>query len=469
MQLFGSYDVVVTGAGSAGIVAAIRAAREGASVLLVEGTGFLGGLITGGRLTKPTGLINSPVFHEMLDRCVGYKGADGRVRESYWGKYTGTFDAEVMQRVIIEMVEEAGVEVLLRASVVQTVMQDDAVCGLIVRAKSGESLVLGKAFVDASGDGDVAALSGGHFKLGREADGLTQPITSYFRVLNVDVPALIADCEAHRDDMWEVVYPAEATLNEDFAMAVLLTGFQQRIKDKVREGFDWIIPKDHITMKTGLMPGEISVNVTRYQGNGLNDRDLSRAEIEIRKQAYCAFDFLQRYVGGFADAIFLEVAPKLGVRETRRIVGAYEITEADVRGNRRFEDGIGLCNSPVDVHEPGGSRAIMDHVGVGYGIPYRAMIPQDIDNLIIAGRCISADAIAFGSTRNVPACTMTGEAAGIATALAAGQGQRTSGIHVSQIQARLRELQVWLGTPDSDVPAILATTTGSVSVEATHL
>ena len=138
--------------------------------------------------------------------------------------------------------------------------------------------------------------------LGREGDGLTQPITSYFRVLNVNVPALIADCEANRDDMWEVVYPKEAgDRNEDYVMAVLLTGFQQRIKDKVAEGFDWIIPKDHITMKTGLIPGEISVNVTRFQGNGLDDRDLSRAEIEIRKQAYCAFDFLQRYVEGLRD------------------------------------------------------------------------------------------------------------------------------------------------------------------------
>jgi hypothetical protein len=456
MKLFGSYDVVVTGAGSSGIVAAVRAAREGARTLLLEGTGFLGGLITGGRLTKPTGLINSAIFHEMLDRCVGYKGADGRVRESYWGKYTGTFDAEVMQRVIIEMVEEAGVEVLLRASVVDTVMQDNAMSGLIIRTKSGESLVLGKAFIDASGDGDVAALAGAEFMLGRDSDGLTQPITSYFRVLNVDVPALIADCNANRADMWEVVYPKEAgDRNEDYVMAVLLTGFQQRIKDEVAEGFDWIIPKDHITMKTGLIPGEISVNVTRFQGNGLDDRDLSRAEIEIRKQAYCAFDFLQRFVKGFESAIFLEVAPKLGIRETRRITGQYVLTEADVRGNRRFDDAIGLCNSPVDVHEPGGTRGIMDHIGIGYGIPYRCMIPQNLDNLIMAGRCISVDEIAFGSTRNVPACTMTGEAAAIAASLAAKRGVPVSAVPVGDVQGRLRDHGVWLGTPGEAVPEVL--------------
>ena len=449
MNLFGSYDVVVVGAGSSGIVAAIRAAREGARTLLLEGSGFLGGLITGGRLTKPTGLINGGVFQEMIDRCVAYKGADGRVRESYWGKYTGTFDAEVMQRVIIEMVEEAGVEVLLRAMVTGVVMDGERLEGLTIQTKSGTSLVLAKVFIDASGDGDVAALAGAEFMLGRKQDGLTQPITSYFRLLNVDVPALVADCRKHSDDMWELVHPKEAgDSNEDYVMAVLLTGFTRRIEEARKEGFNWIIPKDHITMKTGLIPGEISVNVTRFQGNGLDDRDLSRAEIEIRKQAYCAFDFLQRYVDGFDKAIFLEVAPKLGVRETRRILGQYVLTEADVRGNARFDDAIGLCNSPVDVHEPGGSRAIMDNIGVGYGIPFRCMLPARTGNLVMAGRCISVDEIAYGSTRNVPACTMTGEAAAYAATIAARDGIDVTKVSVADVQKKLRGRGAILGSPD---------------------
>lgn len=449
MELFGDYDVVVVGAGASGMVAAIRAAREGAKTLLLEATGFLGGLVTGGRLTKPTGLINGGIFNEMIDRCVGYKGADGRVRESYWGKYTGTFDAETMQRVIIEMVDEAHVEVLLRAQVVDVAMQDDTLKGLIIHTKSGQKLVLAKAFVDASGDGDVAALAGAAFMFGREKDGLTQPITSYFRLLNVDVPALVADCKTHAEDMWELVHPPEAgDRNEDYVMAVLLTGFTKRIEEAKAEGFNWIIPKDHITMKTGLIPGEISVNVTRFQGNGLDDRTLSRAEIEIRKQSYCAFDFLQRYVKGFERAIFLEVAPKLGIRETRRIKGRYVLTEADVRGRKTFEDAIGRCNSPVDVHEPGGSRAIMDNIGEGYGIPFRCLIPEKVKGLLMAGRCISVDEIAFGSTRNVPACAMTGEAAGIAAARAAAVGIAVTDVPVRFVQDKLRANGATLGTPD---------------------
>ena len=230
-------------------------------------------------------------------------------------------------------------------------------------------------------------------------------------------------------------------------MAVLLTGFTKRIERAKADGFDWIVPKNHITMKTGLIPGEISVNVTRFHGSGLDERVLSRAEIEIRKQAYCAFDFLKRYVRGFENSIFLEVAPKLGIRETRRVLGRYLLTEADVRGQARFDDAIGLCNSPVDVHEPGGDRAIMDNVGEGYGIPFRCLIPEGIEGLLVAGRCISVDEIAFGSTRNVPACAMTGEAAAIAAANAAAAGIMPSAVNITEIQDRLRALGVTLGSP----------------------
>ncbi len=447
MKLFGAYNVVVVGAGAAGTVAAIRAAREGANTLLLEGSNVLGGLVTGGRLTKPTGLINAGIFQEMIERCAVLKGADASVRESYWGKYTGAFDAETMQRVIIEFVETAGVEVLLRAQVTDVVKDGSRLAGLIIMTKSGQQLVLADVFIDASGDGDVAALAGADVMVGRPSDGLTQPITSYFRLLNVDVPALIADAEANRDDLWELVAPAGGKRNEDYVMSVLVTGFQQRIKKAESEGFKWIVPKDHITMKTGLIPGEISVNVTRFHGSGLDERVLSRAEIEIRKQAYCAFEFLQRYVKGFENAIFLEVAPKLGIRETRRVRGRYVLTEADVRGQARFADAIGLCNSPVDVHEPGGNRAIMDNVGEGYGIPFRCLLPEGVDGLLVAGRCISVDEVAFGSTRNVPACAMTGEAAAIAGARAAKSALLPADVEIAAVQDRLSSLGVSLGTP----------------------
>ncbi|MDB5904374.1 MAG: ribulose,5-biphosphate synthetase [Betaproteobacteria bacterium] len=449
MEMFGNYDVVVVGAGITGTVAAIRAAREGARTLLVEGSGVLGGLVTGGRLTKPTGVVNGGVFQELIDRCARYGGADNQVRSTHWGSYTGSFDAEVMQRVIIEAIEEAQVEVLLRAQVVQAVMEGNRVRGLELRTKSGAKLVLARVFIDASGDGDVAALAGAEHMLGRESDGLTQPITSYFRVLNVDIPKLVEYSKAHRDDLTDLVLPEhEATRNEDYVMLLLVRGFTKRIEEAKRQGFRWIIPKNNITLKAGLIPGELNVNVTRFQGSGLDDRTLSRAEIEIRKQAYCAFDFLKQYVAGFENAIFLEVAPKLGVRETRRIRGRYVLSESDVLSQARFADAIGLCNSPVDIHEPGGTGASMRTVGSGYGIPFRCIVPQAIEGLYVAGRCISVDAVAFGSTRNVPACAMTGEAAAVAAAHCAKHDIETSQVPVAIVQERLREHGIELGISD---------------------
>ena len=444
MELFGEYDVVVVGAGVTGTVASLRAARDGARVLLLEGSGVLGGLLTGGRLTKPTGLINGGVFKDLLERCAGYGGADTGTRQSYWGAYTGAFDAETMQRVIIEAMEEAGVEVLLRAQVVGAVKDGNTLRGLEIQTKSGTKLVLAKVFIDSSGDGDVAALAGAEFMVGRPADGLTQPMTSYFRVINVDLPRLAADCREHRDDFTDFVIPEGAT-NEDFVMNFVVTGLTKRIARAESEGFKWTIPKDHMTLKTGLIPGEINVNVTRVHGNALDDRTLSRAELEIRKQAYVAFDFLKQYVRGFEKAIFLEVAPKLGVRETRRIKGRYVLTEQDVRGEARFADAIGICNSPVDIHEPGGKTAVMDHVGTGYGIPFRCLLPEAIDGLYVAGRCVSADEVAFGSTRNVPACATTGEAAGAAASIATQNGVSASQVRVEDVQAALRRSGVILG------------------------
>lgn len=276
-----------------------------------------------------------------------------------------------------------------------------------------------------------------------------QPITSYVRVLNVDMPRLVSYCEAHRDDLTDLVLPdTRGGRNEDYVMAFLARGFGRRVEEAKKEGFRWIVPKNTITLKTGLIPGELNINVTRFQGSGLDDRTLSRAEIEIRKQAYCAFDFLKRYVAGFEQAIFLEVAPKLGVRETRRIRGAYVLTEADVRGEARFEDAIGLCNSPIDIHEPGGSGAVMHGVGGGYGIPFRCLVPEGIEGLFVAGRCMSVDAVAFGSTRNVPACASSAEAVAVAAAHCARNGVGTADVPVKAIQQRLRMHGIVLGTPD---------------------
>jgi hypothetical protein len=452
MEPLGTYDVAVIGAGVAGIVAAIRSAREGASTVLLEASSFLGGLVTGGRLTKPSGVINGGVFAELLERCVELGAADREIRRSYWGAYTGSFDSETMQRAIVEALDDAGVEVLFRVPVVAAMVDDHRIREVVVQGKSGRRSVSAAVFVDSSGDGDLATLAGVSSEIGRASDHRVQPMTAYVRVVNVDLPRFVDDCRAHPDDITDLVLPdGPGRMNQDYVLNFLATGFRKRIAQARSEGFEWIIPKDQITFKSGLIPGELNLNVTRFHGDGLDDRVLSRAEIVLRQQAYCAFDFLRRYVRGFEDAIFLEVAPKLGVRETRRIKGRYLLTEADVRGGVRLPDSIGLCNAPISAHDPEGDKTILEGVGRGYTIPLGCLQPLGVSGCFVAGRCISVDEVAFASTRNVPACATTGEAAGVAAALCACTLVDTNNVPIDQIQMRLKDCGVLLGLDNEEL------------------
>ncbi len=439
LGLFGSYGVVVAGAGVTGVVGAIAAAREDAATLLVEGSAVIGGLITGGRMTKPTGPVEGGIYREMIDRAARLGGADSSTRVSYWGPYTSIFDPEVMQRVILELLEESGVEVLLHARIDDVILEGRTVRGIRVHVKSGHKIILASASVDASGDGDVAALAGAEFAVGRPSDGLTQPITSYVRVINVDVVRLADYLRSHPEDFTDLVLPEASASPDDYAFSLFATGFTKVIERARGDGFSWIIPKNHITIKTGLLPGEININATRVHGNALDERVLSAAEIAIRKQAYCVYDFLRRYVPGFEKALFLDVGSKIGVRETRRILGEYVLTEGDVRSEARFPDSIGVSKCAIDIHEPGGEKGLMVAVGSGYDIPFRCLLPRGIQQLLVAGRCISVDHVAHGSTRNTPACALTGQAAGTAAALSAKTGTPVRSLDVATLQRRLRE------------------------------
>lgn len=457
MEHLGEYDTIVVGAGVTGIVASVAAARAGAHVLLVESSGILGGLITGGRLTKPTGVVQPGVYLDLIERAASYGGADPNLRASHWGHYSGVFDTEVMQRVIIETLEEAEVEVMLFAHVTGVLRHGNRVRGVELHTKAGPQLATAATVIDASGDGDVAAFAGVDFAYGRPGDGHVQPMTSYFRILNVEFSKLAQDCLDHPDDIRELVIPEGADEdNDDYVLKFYMAGFEQRIAAARRDGFDWIIPKTHLHMKAGLLPGELNVNATRVQGNALDPWTRSRAAIEVRKQAYCAFDFLKRYVGGMESAVLFDIASVLGVRETRRVEGDYMLTEHDVRTEARFPDAIGLSNAPLDIHDPGGEGGAMIGVNSGYGIPYRCLLPRGVEGLLIAGRCLSVDAGAFASTRNTPACAISAQAAGVAAAESARRKITPRELSVEIVQDALTAIGVSLGTQPSDRATPLA-------------
>jgi len=300
--------------------------------------------------------------------------------------------------------------------------------------------------VDATGDGDVAAWAGAPFEVGRNSDGKTQPITSYMRLINVDTPRLVQYMRENASDFSDLILP-EGHTQQDLVMGFVATGFYRVIQQAKAEG-QWRVPKDSVTVKGGRVPGEINLNATRFQGDGLDERVLSAAEIELRQQAHNVLDFSRRYVPGCEDAALLDIAPRMGVRETRRIMDDYVLTADDVKAQRRFPDAIALSVCSIDIHEPGGEGVVMLGVGDGYGIPYRCLLPQKVEGLLTAGRCISVDHVAFASTRNVPACALTGEAAGVAAALAIQKGCAPRKLDVQTIQDALTKHGVLLGVQD---------------------
>lgn len=451
LGFYGKYEVVVVGAGVTGIMAALGAARGGASVLLVESGSALGGNLTAGRQTKPTGHVVGGVYRELIDRVAARGAADPHGHQAAYGADGGIFDPEEMQRAIIEALDADKVDVLLHARVVEAIVAPGGeVKGIEVGVKSGRRVILGDTVIDASGDGDVAALAGAQFHIGRETDHKTQPMSAYVRLLGVDILRFADYVRAHRDDFPQVTEPPGDPRDlSQYTLRYMAIGLSQRIAQARAEGFEWIVPKDHITVKSGLFPDEVNLNITRVFGDALDERDLSRAEIEVRRQGYSVFEFLRRYVPGFEKSRMLEVAPRLGVRESRRIVGEYVLTGDDVTHETRFPDAIGLCNSPVDIHDPDGQGAIMMTTGAGYGIPFRCLVPKGLDGILVAGRCASVDHIAFGSTRNQPACATMGEAAGVAAAVAAKQGKSVRQIAVKDVQQVLAGRGVELGSAET--------------------
>ncbi len=438
-QLHDSYNVVVAGAGISGVVAAISAAREGARVLLIECTGSIGGMLTGGRLTKPHGLVENGIYREMLERAKKYGGADLDVQSVGWGSYTGMFDSEVMKRVIFDMVEEENVEILFYTKVIGTIIESSKVIGLEISVKFGNRLVLTQTVIDCTGDGDVCALAGAEFQVGRKEDSKTQPLASYFRLLQVDISKLIKYIQTNKEEFHSVYIPTKpSSCKSDYSFKVHVSGFSSLIEKAKKNGFQWILPVNQIHVKSGMLEGEVNVNATRFHGNALDEKALSSATIEIHKQVYCCYDFLKAYVPGFSKAILLEVAPTLGVRETRRIIGEYVLTGKDVLSEAIFPDSVALSKSAVDIHDPAGEGVIQKSIGRGYEIPYRCLLPRGLEGILVAGRCASVDDSAHGSTRNTPSCAQMGEAAGVACAIASKKDLSLKKIDVKEIQAVLQ-------------------------------
>lgn len=415
-------QVVVCGGGPAGLCAAVAAAQEGAQVLLVERYGFLGGMATAG-LVNPfmpyyTGgkVINRGLFAEIIERLRAAGGwserSDKRGRDA--------FDPEIMKQITQEMVLEAGVELLLHSFLVGAGADKGQVQRAALATKSGLQAVSGQVFIDATGDGDLAAYAGAAYEQGRPEDGLCQPMTLNFRVGGVDEDRI----------------PSREQINAQYEAA------------KARGEVD--NPRENVLFFYTTRPGEIHFNTTRVIKRQATDfRDLTAAELESRRQVKEMVAFLRQEVAGFEHCYLLATATQIGARESRRIVGDYELTTDDVRTTRDFADGIARGCYPIDIHNPAGTGTVFEPLPAGdsYAIPYRCLLPQGLSNLLVAGRPISADHGAHSSLRVMPIAACVGEAAGVAAAQALSSQAQVREVKVSDLRQILRDRGAVIDNP----------------------
>lgn len=439
-----SVDVAVVGSGPAGIAAAISAARNGARTVLIERFGFVGGNLTAGlvgpcmtsySLDGQTQLIKG-VFDELILRMEKEGNAIHPSKVPANSPYCGfieyghdkvaPFEPEAVKTTALEMLLEAGVEVLLHTHVIAPRVEGHTVTGLFISSKSGVESVEATVVVDCSADADVVAGAGGATVFGRDEDGLVQPMTLFFRMTGVD------------DEVVEK-YVTEAREFRPFSSIVA----------EGRKSGEFTVPKHAIGLYKTLRPGVWRMNNTRIQGvSGIDVADLTRAEIEGRAQVEELVGFLRKRVPGFANATLLDTASTVGVRETRRMVGEYTLTLEDLETGRHFDDVIALCGYPVDIHSPTGidGRLEDDPTANIYEIPYRTLVPETLDGVVVAGRAVSATHEALAAIRVMPPAFATGQAAGTAAAIAVADGVEPRAVNVDKLQSRLLDDDAYLGS-----------------------
>jgi hypothetical protein len=437
--------VLVVGGGIAGIGAAVGAARHGAHTTLIEQSGCLGGTATNGLVATMMTSFDSQgkhqvirgIFEELLQRMMALNGAihPSQIRpDTGHAPYTvhahlndTPFDSETMKYVADQMVEEAGVHMIYHTYMVDVIKEDNAIRGVIVANKSGLQAIRAKVVIDCTGDGDVAYLAGAPMAKGRPSDGRMQPMTMYFRMGGIDGGALLE---------YKRLHPTE----RHFFGSILA---EQRAK-----GYQLSVPRDNLGILKGIRPGEYRFNSSRLLGYDGTDADsLTSAEIEGRKQVWELAHFSRTYCPGMQNSYIIDTASYVGIRETRRIVGDYVLTVDDVIAATPFPDVIAMCGFYIDIHNPDGPGQVHRETKTApeYGIPYRSLLPQQVEQLLVAGRCISADHIALGAVRVMPPACATGEAAGIAAALAIRDGVPPRRAPIGDLQHQLLAGGAYLG------------------------
>lgn len=434
IELNNDYDVIIVGGGPSGTTAAISSAREGAKTLLIEATGMLGGMGTAGMV---------PAWCPFSDgEKIIYKGLAQKIFEMTKSKMSVInqsdmdwvpIDVEALKSVYDELVVESNTDILFHTYVSAVEMDGEDIDYIIAANKSGVTAYKAKVYIDCTGDGDIAAFAGAAFHYGDET-GTVQPATHCFILSNVN----------------ELNYKNGELLHSH--------NKDSKIYDILSSGKYPLIRDAHICNSL-VGKGTVGFNAGHIWDVNPNDiKNISKAMIHGRKLANQIKEALSVYLPQtFGDAHLVSTAPLMGIRETKRIIGDYELTLEDYSARKSFDDEIGRNCYYIDIHFSveesqlnregklhSEERYVPYAKGESHGIPYRIMLPKRIGNLLVAGRCVSCDHVTQASLRVMPPCLVMGEAAGMAAGMAATQNKTPRGIDVQELRAKLKEAGAFL-------------------------
>ena len=405
-------DVLVLGSGPSGFAAAYIAAKNGAQVVLVEQSGDIGGISTSGLMSHWTGSCGSPLYYEILKRTS--ENNEGEFKN----KITNIIDPEKLKTLYLEMLDEVGCKIMLYTFAEDAICDGDKVLGATVINKSGKTDIYAKVIIDATGDGDIAAGAGAEFILGRESDNKMQPATLMFKVGGVD-----------------------------YSRAVFLGSFESTYETS--DGELQALAKEHIPYPAGhiltyktTLPGVVTCNMTNAVGiDGTVADDLTTATLTCRRQMDDIVKYLRKFVPGYDKCYVISSASLIGIRETRHFKGKYTLNEQDILEAKVFDDYVVKdAHFNFDVHNITGAG--LDKTGVqkhfkqkkGYTIPYRSLLPEIKENLLLCGRNISGTHMAHSNFRGMPICVGIGEAAGVAAYIAVSRSCSLNEVDAKEIR-----------------------------------
>lgn len=433
-------QVLVVGGGPAGIGAAVSAARQGANVLLLEKRAFLGGNITAAYVENCNWFLNGTQFsayglYEEIE--TGYRQEWGRSHDMR-GKTSRRFSSEYLKIFLDELIQREKIKILLHSFVNDVVIEDGHIKAVIIQTKNGPQAVAADMVIDATGDGDVAAAADVPFSIGRDKDNYCQPGTLNFRIAGVDTDYLTSspNDSSYVDRLSEI--------GKQFTKEYLSgkTGLDCKRKD---------LPFGRLT-NAGLIS---YINYPCcYMVDPTSNADLTRGEMECRRYIKQFYEYMKKHFRGFEQIEIASIAPELGFRDSRRIQGKYTLTHEDIEAGTVFDDTICMFPRMYDMLSPdgfmGGDGALegmgnKGHIFVHikendtrtFGVPFRCLVPVNVDNLLVSGRCISTTHVAESSIRAIYACMLTGQAAGTAAAMAADSSLTPEKVDIVKLRENL--------------------------------